>query len=319
MEQPMKMLTRLLLTSMLLLSVFATLVWAYEPANPPEPSYIVPSDTPATVVDGAYGEWNLAEDGTGDFFANMYNAGRPDPAWPGYALMSKLYLRYACDSGMLYALVLAEDGYVPLPWAEDAWIKIYDLGNNTLVDGDDANNPDPPPDFDWVYVNEQLRGYEAAFALAEATYTGLEAHIQIVEPNGGDGATSSTGKDGINLVIECRPTAVELSSFNARISRGEVTLNWMTTAESDNAGFNVYRARSENSPWLKVNENLIGAQGQAGEGASYSFVDRPGYGAFYYKLENMNHEGESSFHRLVKVLVTPAFRRPVRRPMMPGQ
>ena len=49
----------------------------------------------SAVVDGISNEWNLSS----DLFANMYQAGKPDKP-----VLSKLYIRYACDTETLYVL-----------------------------------------------------------------------------------------------------------------------------------------------------------------------------------------------------------------------
>jgi hypothetical protein len=59
-----------------------------------------PYPAPGTAtVDGNPNEWDL----TRDFFAKMYEAGKPDKDW-----LSSVYLRYDCVSKTLYVLVLTE-------------------------------------------------------------------------------------------------------------------------------------------------------------------------------------------------------------------
>jgi hypothetical protein len=113
-----------------------------------------------------------------------------------------------------------------------------------------------------------------------------------------------------------RPTAVDLVSFTAQAGAGRVTLTWETATETDNAGFNLYRATSADGPYTKVNDALIAAQGDAVGGASYSFVDAPGYGTFYYKLEDVDYYGASTLHGPVEVTVIRLFLRPLYRPML---
>ncbi len=157
------------------------------------------------VVDGDPAEWDL----TNDFFADMYNAGNPNPDWPGFAILSKLYLRYDCSASNLYALVLdvAEDGLMPDESPGDAWIKIYDIGwpNNLLINGNGEGNTSPRG-FEWVYEtpgddNTPLLGFEAYAQLDEGIYDAFEAHLNI------SGNTSSTGRENqghaIPLFIEC--------------------------------------------------------------------------------------------------------------------
>jgi hypothetical protein len=148
-----------------------------------------PAYGPGIVVDGNPSDWNLAE----DYFADMFNAGRNQPSWPGFAVLSTLYLRYDCEAQMLYALVLdvEDDGELVNPSAGDAWLKLYGVGlpGDKLIDGN-GDGGTTPRAFSWVYAvpgdpNSMLRGYEACAQLDEGLYTDFEAHLNV------DGATSS--------------------------------------------------------------------------------------------------------------------------------
>jgi hypothetical protein len=97
-----------------------------------------------------------------------------------------------------------------------------------------------------------------------------------------------------------------------------VTLVWETSAEIDNAGFNLYRADAGGGAYVKINDALIVAQGNPASGASYTFLD-PGLapGTYYYELEDVDYFGVSTQHGPVAVTVAPLFRRPSFRPMLP--
>lgn len=93
------------------------------------------------------------------------------------------------------------------------------------------------------------------------------------------------------------PTAVTLLYFKAKAGdKGNVALTWRTATEVNNAGFNLYRARRKNGAYTKINDTLIPPQGNAVSGASYSYVDKPGKGNFYYKLEDVDKNGVSAMH-----------------------
>lgn len=92
-------------------------------------------------------------------------------------------------------------------------------------------------------------------------------------------------------------TAITLSSFTAKAGKnGSITLTWETATEVDNAGFNLYRSKNEDGAYKKINDALIPAQGNSVSGASYSFIDTPGKGVFYYKLEDVDAKGVSAIH-----------------------
>lgn len=113
-------------------------------------------------------------------------------------------------------------------------------------------------------------------------------------------------------------TAINLDAFGAKASRGKVALKWATGAEIDNAGFNLYRASSPDGQRVQVNGGLLSAQAGAANGASYQLMDTPGYGTFYYWLEDVSTGGKATLHGPVKVTLAPAFRVPIYRPVLPG-
>jgi len=117
--------------------------------------------------------------------------------------------------------------------------------------------------------------------------------------------------------IDCEPTAICLASFTAQAGLGTVTLAWETATEVDNAGFNLYRAMVEDGPYSQINDGLIAAEGDPVSGASYSFADRPDYGTFYYKLEDVDYYGVSTLHGSVRVTLARPLRRPLYRPTLP--
>jgi hypothetical protein len=239
------------------------------------------------------GEWDIPA----DLFSEMYTILGAHP--------SDLFLRYDCSTQTLYVLVLATNpdfSVITSPPPELPGVAINDI-------------PLPFSEFAWVEFQPPVRnmfwGWEASADLAPGTYK-IIARTWVL--NGGPLPSETPILD---LVIQCTPTAVTLASFDAAPSRGTVALNWETATEVDTAGFNLYRARSESGAWTKVNDKLIAATGELGSGASYSYVDKPGYGAFLYKLEEVNYAGATTLYDLIRVKVAPLFRRPSRRPMPP--
>jgi len=102
------------------------------------------------------------------------------------------------------------------------------------------------------------------------------------------------------------PTVITLSFFNVDVvgDDGTVLINWETASEIDNAEFNLYRAKTKDGRYKKINDIPIPAQGSAVYEASYSFVDRPpATGTYYYKLEDVDYYGVSTLHGPVKVRV----------------
>jgi hypothetical protein len=93
-------------------------------------------------------------------------------------------------------------------------------------------------------------------------------------------------------------TVIELSSFTATPKTGKIILQWNTEAETDNAGFNIYRSTSRDDEYIKTNSILIPAKGSSTLGASYEFTDTnvQNRKTYYYKLEDIDLSGNSTMH-----------------------
>jgi hypothetical protein len=103
--------------------------------------------------------------------------------------------------------------------------------------------------------------------------------------------------------MEAVLTVVTLASFSAvRNNDGTVTVFWRTAAETDNAGFNLYRSPLRDGLYVKVNDSLIAGQG-TGSGNSYHYVDEAATGgSLYYKLEDVDTSGVRTLHGPVEVV-----------------
>lgn len=94
------------------------------------------------------------------------------------------------------------------------------------------------------------------------------------------------------------PTYVEISQFDAFPLNRDIMVTWTTGAEIDNFGFNIYRAESDDSEYSKINDTMIIAEGSPTQGASYEFIDKDvkNRKTYYYKLEDIDIYGTSTFH-----------------------
>lgn len=90
-------------------------------------------------------------------------------------------------------------------------------------------------------------------------------------------------------------TLVELTYFRAIAAEHSVTLEWETDMEVDNAGFYIWRSETEDGEYVKINDSLIPAEGS---GYQYSFTDDAVVtdNTYYYKLEDIDLDGVSTFH-----------------------
>ena len=198
----------------------------------------------------------------------------------------------------------------------------------------------PPGAWDWndthgggdyqttAYVVMALTAYGSDEGRIAAV-DGVDWLISEQRPNGSwhrEGHDEYTEEEGeiltaIALAVgQENPTAVTLASFTAQThGAGSVVLAWETTAEVDNAGFNLYRATVVDGPYARFNATFIAAEGDPVSGASYIFLDNglpPG--TYYYKLEDVDTGGQTTLHGPVSAVVPPPLRRPAYRPTLPG-
>ena len=97
-----------------------------------------------------------------------------------------------------------------------------------------------------------------------------------------------------------------MSSFTATAKSEKIVLEWETASELDNVGFNLWRSTAEEGEYIKINSRIIEAEGGATLRAEYSYSDstaKPGI-KYYYKLEDIDTRGSSTFHGPVSA-VTP--------------
>ncbi len=112
--------------------------------------------------------------------------------------------------------------------------------------------------------------------------------------------------NGDGIGDACQP--VVLVSFSGAVAKsGDVTLTWVTLAEQDNTGFNVYRADTASGPWRLLTPQPIASQGDATHGATYHFSDRPlpRRSIVYYKLESLTHAGPPTQYPAIKLTLRP--------------
>ncbi len=91
---------------------------------------------------------------------------------------------------------------------------------------------------------------------------------------------------------------VELVSFKANIIDNKVYLNWETSTETNNKGFEVQRG-SGNNQFEKI--GFVQGNGTTTEAQQYSFVDQISSGTYYYRLKQVDFNGVFEYSNIVEV------------------
>lgn len=94
---------------------------------------------------------------------------------------------------------------------------------------------------------------------------------------------------------------VELNSFTALMQNNNVLLNWSTSSETNNVGFDIERrSANNNSGWQKI--GFVPGKGTTTEKSSYNFTDvNPVEGKSYYRLRQNDLDGSTKVFNAVEV------------------
>ncbi len=93
---------------------------------------------------------------------------------------------------------------------------------------------------------------------------------------------------------------VELVSFDAVVSGTDVTLNWATASETNNAGFEVQLRDGET--WNAL--GFIDGNGTTTEAQTYSFgIDNMAIGTHTFRLKQIDYDGAFEYHGNVEVAI----------------
>ena len=101
------------------------------------------------------------------------------------------------------------------------------------------------------------------------------------------------------------PLPVELFTFTASTIGSTVKLNWNTTTEVNNYGFEILRQIKDEAEWTKI--GFVTGNGNSNSIKSYSFVDDFSVtllihsNKFSYKLKQIDNEGEFTYSNIIEV------------------
>ncbi len=108
---------------------------------------------------------------------------------------------------------------------------------------------------------------------------------------------------------------VELLSFTSEVIGNDVRLNWLTSTETNNMGFNVERKQVSspqssvgnlaNTYWEKI--GFVNGQGTTTEPQTYSFSDNDlDAGNYQYRLKQMDFNGSFEYSNIIDVeIISP--------------
>ncbi len=102
------------------------------------------------------------------------------------------------------------------------------------------------------------------------------------------------------------PVPVELTNFAAAVADNSVLLNWESTTEINNMGYEIERKVESNREWKKI--GFVDGKGTSSETNRYSFNDNNPVGGtiFEYRLKQIDYDGSFKYFDPVEVHFTPS-------------
>ncbi len=184
------------------------------------------------------------------------------------------------------------------PYFGWAWLRLVPAGlamtsssPTMLFDGDDDGTFGEPGDDICLLSGDSC----VTSALDSAAGTGVSIT-----------ATDIAGMWGRALYDVNTPTAIPLISFTATTSTGAISLQWETGHEINSLGFNIFRGRAADGPYIRLNQDLIPSLDPGSPlGSNYTWLDygvEPG-NTYYYKLETVESNGHTTTHGPLSVTI----------------
>ncbi|CAF3743552.1 unnamed protein product [Rotaria sp. Silwood1] len=110
-------------------------------------------------------------------------------------------------------------------------------------------------------------------------------------------STNSGGGYWWSVSDENHKVPVEMETFNSNVHGNDVELNWTTTYEINNSGFDIERKLS-GSDWVKI-ANVIG-HGTSYHSNNYSYADgKLSSGGYKYRLKQIDYNGNYKYYDLI--------------------
>jgi Leucine-rich repeat (LRR) protein len=142
--------------------------------------------------------------------------------------------------------------------------------------------------------------------IANDTVTEEDETINITLTNATGGATIGEPNTAVLTIEDDEPTLITLAYFTATAFNNGITLEWQTELEIDNAGFHIWQSETKDGEYTRITNNMIPAQGSDYQ---YNYLDENVKDniVYYYKLEDINLYGVSTFHAPISTakIITP--------------
>lgn len=99
------------------------------------------------------------------------------------------------------------------------------------------------------------------------------------------------------------PFDVILTAFTGTVSDGKVVLNWTTSTEVNNSGFEIQRKHNNDNEFIAI--GFVDGKGTTNEIQNYTFTDVGLFAGMYkYRLKQINFDGSFNFSNEIEVEIS---------------
>lgn len=176
----------------------------------------------------------------------------------------------------------------------NSWTDVNAIGSGDILGITGAGTT-------WFYVrgSSVYKSFnDGANWSSDYTATGTYNHISLSPQGKYMWAVRDNGGISRNLFDPILP--VELTSFISTVSGSNVILNWSTSREINNSGFDIERSEVKGqmtNEWKKV--GYVAGNGNTLENSFYQFTDRGlNEGKYIYRLKQTDFNGNFAYHNL---------------------
>ncbi len=151
-----------------------------------------------------------------------------------------------------------------------------------------------------LWINPDLSGTEPSPDISLTTGTDADdiSYIQFRQRE----LSGNTNIDGIRVATSWSqaPLPVELISFTASAINEQIRLNWETSTELNNFGFEIERLIGDSNLWKKI--GFVEGHGNSNSPKEYTFSDKSVYsGKYVYRLKQIDTDGKFKYSSAVEV------------------
>ena len=167
---------------------------------------------------------------------------------------------------------------------------------------------------DEIIINNESIGssgtYTYTFTIPTGATTGENTYLRFRLDADATSNLSPTGNGGAGEVEDYSasstpPVAITLSALNATLIEKGILVSWNVQTELNHAGYNVYRSTSRDGEYEQLNASLINSDvlTDVATAKTYEYLDETALPnqVYYYKLEDVSLNGESTWHGPVSV------------------